>query len=92
MLWQTSARTFSFQFRGIYNFRYPVEELVRGIQTLDDLEVQIVARVGERFWDEVIEGYSTARFFNSSVKMFFLGSSPQVFKPTMPYTIYVSIR
>ena len=74
----------------MYHFRYPINELVRDVQTLDDLEVVVTATVGERFWDEVVEGYSVARFFNSSVKLFTLGSSPQVFKPTMPYTIYVS--
>ncbi|KAK7573777.1 hypothetical protein V9T40_010968 [Parthenolecanium corni] len=78
-------------FKGIYHFKYPLRELVRDIQTLEDLEIKVTATVGERFLDEIIEGYSVARFFNSSIKVFFLGSSPQVFKPTMPYTIYMGV-
>lgn len=80
---------FVFQFRGTYQFQYPVEELIRDLPNLEEYEVKITATVGERFLDEIIEGYSFARFFNSSVKVFFLGSSPQVFKPTTPFTAYV---
>lgn len=60
------------------------------VPTLDGMEVVITATVGERFYDEIIEGYSVARIYNSSIKVAFLGDSPQVFKPGMPITIYVS--
>lgn len=89
---ETREYVFYFQFKGIYHFKYPINELVKDIQALDDLEIQITATVGERFYDEIIEGYSIARFFNSSVKIFFLGSSYQVFKPMMPYTVYVRYK
>jgi len=61
------------------------------VSTLEETEVTITATVGERYLNEIIEGYSTARFFNSSVRVAFLGGSPQVFKPAMPFSIYVSI-
>lgn len=54
------------------------------------MEISVVATVGDGFLDEIIEGYSTARVFNSSIKLAFLGDSPQVFKPGMPVSVYVS--
>lgn len=53
------------------------------------MEVVVVATVGDWFLDEVIEGFSSARVFNSSIKLRFMGDSPQVFKPGMPVTAYV---
>lgn len=61
------------------------------VSTLEETEVTITATVGERYLNEIVEGYSTARFFNSSVRVAFLGGSPQVFKPAMPFSIYVSV-
>lgn len=82
-------------FNGVHHFKYSLSEVIGDLigdtRSLDELEIQITATVGERFWDEKVQGYSIARFFNSSVKTFFLGSSPQVFKPTMPYTIYLGV-
>lgn len=65
-------------------------ELASSVGSLNGVEVMITATVGDRFLDEVIEGYSTARIYNSSVKVTVLGGSPQVFKPSMPFTLYVS--
>lgn len=53
------------------------------------MEVVVTATVGDYFFNEIIEGFSTARIFNSSIKLSFLGDSPQVFKPGMPITTYV---
>lgn len=68
-----------------------MSELKLLASTLEGTEVTITAAVGDRFLNEIVEGYSTARFFNSSVRVAFLGGSPQVFKPSMPFSIYVSI-
>lgn len=78
-------------FYGVYEFFYPMEELERYVPTLDGMEVQVTATVGEHFYNEIQEGYSTARIYNSSIKVEFAGGSPQVFKPAMPTTCYVSI-
>jgi hypothetical protein len=61
------------------------------VPTLEGMEVTVTATVGDRFLDEIIEGYSTAQIFNSSIKVAFLGGSPQVFKPSMPFYCYVSL-
>ncbi|CAG9856305.1 unnamed protein product [Phyllotreta striolata] len=76
-------------FAGVYEFKYPIQELLHYVPTLDGVEVVITATVGDPFLEEVIEGFSTARIFNSSIKLSFLGGSPQVFKPGMPITTYV---
>lgn len=76
-------------FYGVYEFFYPMEELERHLPTLDGMEVQVTATVGERFYDEIIQGFSTARIYNSSIKVEFVGGSPQVFKPAMPTTCYL---
>lgn len=83
---------FFFQFYGVYKFKYPLVELQQLVPTLEGTEVTITASVGERYLNEIVEGYSTARFFNSSVRVSFLGGSPQVFKPSMPFSIYVSMN
>ncbi|KAL1513271.1 hypothetical protein ABEB36_002700 [Hypothenemus hampei] len=76
-------------FYGTYEFQFPIRDLLDHVSSLDDMEVVITATVGDRFLDEIIEGYSTARIFNSSVKLKFMGDSPQVFKPGMPVTTYL---
>ncbi|XP_066263111.1 CD109 antigen [Euwallacea similis] len=76
-------------FYGTYEFKFPISDLLESVQNLDGMEVLITATVGDRFLDEVIEGYSTARVFNSSVKLQFMGGSPQVFKPGMPVSAYL---
>lgn len=67
-----------------------MSELAKSGLPLDEVELMITATVGDRFLDEVIEGYSTARIYNSSVTVTILGGSPQVFKPAMPFNMFVS--
>ncbi|KAF5272540.1 hypothetical protein FQA39_LY07864 [Lamprigera yunnana] len=76
-------------FKGVYHFKYPMQELLQLIPSLDGMEIRITATVGEHFLDEIIDGYATARIHNSSLKLAFLGGSPQVFKPGMPISIYI---
>uniref|UniRef100_A0A1B6D127 TEP1-F n=1 Tax=Clastoptera arizonana TaxID=38151 RepID=A0A1B6D127_9HEMI len=78
-------------FYGVYHFRYPLSELEQFVPSLDGMEIQITATVGDRFLDEVIEGFSTVRLYNSTLKISFLGGTPQVFKPTMPFTSYIAV-
>lgn len=77
-------------FNGTYHFKFPMSELSQLFQSnLAGMEVLITARVGERFYDEVIEGYAMTRIYNSSIRVAFMGNSPQVFKPSMPFTVYL---
>lgn len=74
-------------FNGTYHFRYPMQDLLSYASVSEGMEVQITATVGERFLDEIIVGYSTARIFNSTVRVHFFGGSPQVFKPAMAFSL-----
>uniref|UniRef100_A0A336LJG8 TEP1-F n=1 Tax=Culicoides sonorensis TaxID=179676 RepID=A0A336LJG8_CULSO len=76
-------------FNGTFEFKYSMKEIESLVTTLAGSEILITARVGERFYDEIIEGYAIARIYNSSIKVEFLGGSPQVIKPTMPITTYL---
>lgn len=79
-------------FNGTYEFRYPMSELQTLMPTTQGMEVLITATVGEKFYDEVIQGYSISRVYNSTIRVKFLGGSPQVFKPAMPFMIYLSAQ
>uniref|UniRef100_A0A2M4B942 TEP1-F n=1 Tax=Anopheles marajoara TaxID=58244 RepID=A0A2M4B942_9DIPT len=76
-------------FNGSYEFRFPMSELAQLVPNLAGMEILFTARVGERFYDEIVEGYSLTRVYNSSIRIAFLGESPQVFKPSMPFTVYL---
>ncbi|XP_053673815.1 CD109 antigen [Anopheles nili] len=76
-------------FNGTYHFRFPMSELAQLVPNLSGMEILFTARVGERFYNEVVEGYSLTRVYNSSIRIAFLGESPQVFKPSMPFTVFL---
>lgn len=59
---------------------------------MEGMEVMITATVGEKFYDEVLAGYSITRVYNSSIRVLFLGESPQVFKPAMPFTTFIAVE
>lgn len=85
----TNALPYLRFFNGTYEFRYPMAELAALLPSQQGMEVLVTATVGDKFYDEVISGYSIARVYNSSIKVSFLGGTPQVFKPTMPFVCYI---
>lgn len=90
--WSKSYRTrlpYLRFFNGTYDFQFPMHELTALVPDLSNVEVLITARVGEHYYDEVIEGYSLAKIYNSSIRVRFLGGTPQVFKPAIPLTAYL---
>ena len=64
---------------------------ITGGYSLEGAKVTINAYVGERFLNLIYHGYSKAYILGSRLKLSFLGSSPQVFKPAMPITAYIAI-
>lgn len=97
--WDQWAKTYRYSlpylrfFNGTYHFRYPMNEIASLMPaSREGFEVMITATVGDRFYDEIIQGYSIARVYNSSTRVLFLGGSPQVFKPNMPYMIYLAAQ
>lgn len=76
-------------FNGTYDFVIPRYELEQLVPHLANMEVLISAHVGEHYYDEVVEGYALAKIYNSSVRARFLGGTPQVFKPALPFNTYL---
>lgn len=74
------------------DFTFSLDELSRLVSRLDGMKVAVTALVGERFLDLIETGFSESIVFNSSLQLRFLGSSPQVFRPGMPFKAYVSAR
>lgn len=66
-----------------------MRDLLQYVPNLDGMEVTLIATVGDPFMQEIIEGYSTARIYNSSIKVNFFGGTPQIFKPSMPFNLRV---
>lgn len=62
-----------------------------GGSSLDGAKVSVKAYVGDRFLNLVYYGFSRAFIFGSRIRLNFLGSSPQVLKPFMPFKAYVAI-
>lgn len=80
-------------FNGYMPFKIEVgslSKLVNGIN-LDGATVTVKAYVGERFMDLVYSGYAKSKIFSSRLKLTFLGSTPQVFKPSMPFKAYIAL-
>nr|XP_045621040.1 CD109 antigen-like isoform X1 [Procambarus clarkii] len=73
-------------------FRYPLEKL--RVNTTSDLlqaEVKVEVTVKNTFLDDTFVGYAITRITTPEVKVQFVGSSPVVFKPGMPFSGAVSV-
>ena len=65
-------------------------QLAKGA-SLDGAKITVTAFVGERFLNLIYSGFARAFIFSSRIKLTFLGSTPQVFKPPMPFKAYVAV-
>lgn len=65
-------------------------QLAKGA-SVDGAILEVHAYVGERFLNLVYEGFSRAYIFSSKTRLTFLGPSPQVFKPPMPFKAYAAV-
>lgn len=73
------------------DFKFPMKEFERLIPQLDKSKVTVSAFVGERYLNLIEEGFLEALIYSSRINLEFLGSNPQIFKPGMPFKVYVSI-
>ncbi|XP_013776899.1 CD109 antigen-like isoform X2 [Limulus polyphemus] len=78
-------------FPGYTDFSFSMSKLARLVNQLEGSKVTLTACVGEHYLNRIECGYSAAVIFNSSIKLAFLGSSPQTFKPNMPFKAYVAV-
>ncbi|KAG1649942.1 CD109 antigen [Nymphon striatum] len=78
-------------FDGVHNFRFPLSELRQLHYPLDGVEVEIRARAIEYFTNNTHSGYVRVKIINEKLHFRFLGTSPQIFKPGMPFVTNVAI-
>ncbi|GIZ00393.1 CD109 antigen [Caerostris extrusa] len=78
-------------FDGKIDFRFPMQEFEDLVPQLDKSKVTIKAYVGERYLDIIEKGFAETIIFNSRIKVEFLGDSPQIFKPGMPFRVFVAV-
>ncbi|GFS99779.1 CD109 antigen [Nephila pilipes] len=78
-------------FDGKLDFRFRMGEFAELVPQLDKSKVTITAHVGERYLDIIEKGFAEAIIFNSRIKVDFLGDSPQIFKPGMPFRVFVAV-
>ncbi|XP_042896102.1 CD109 antigen isoform X6 [Parasteatoda tepidariorum] len=85
------TKLFVNNFEGYLDFKLPMTDLRKMISHLDHSKLSVYIEVGERYMSQVQVGFAQSIIFKSSIKLRFLGSSPQVFKPTMPFKCYVAV-
>ncbi|OQR76238.1 C3 and PZP alpha-2-macroglobulin domain-containing protein 8-like [Tropilaelaps mercedesae] len=78
-------------FEGYMKFRFAVSDLLQLHPRIDGMKIVVKADVGERFLDLIESGESATIVFNSTLKLAFLGNSPQVYKPGMPFKAYLAL-
>lgn len=67
-----------------------ISQLAKGT-SVDGAILTVTAFVGERFFNLIYSGYAKAYIFSSKIKLKFLGPTPQVFKPPMPFKTYAIV-
>ncbi|KAG0724718.1 CD109 antigen [Chionoecetes opilio] len=72
-------------------YSFPMEALARKVPKLDGSEVRVEAEIHESFTGINGTGFTMAKIINSSISCMFLGSSPYIFKPGMPFSASVAI-
>jgi hypothetical protein len=80
-----------FQKSGVHYIAIPVESVQNVMGSLKNVEVRIEAALTEYLYRETVRGFSHTRIISSSINLYFLGSSPMVFKPAMLFEGYVSL-
>ncbi|KAJ6219290.1 hypothetical protein RDWZM_005102 [Blomia tropicalis] len=81
-------------FGGYYEFRRPMSEITSQLAkgaSVDGAVLTVTAFVGERFLNLIYSGFAKAYIFSSKIKLKFLGPTPQVFKPPMPFKAYAVV-
>lgn len=83
-----------FQFYGTFRFKFQLSDLSDLLASggLEDVEVTVTAQVGDMIWNVMQNGYSKTRLLDSNLRLRFLGDSPHVLRPAMPFKFFVSFN
>ena len=81
-----------FQFYGVFPFKFQLSDFSELLPSreLEDSEVTVSAEVGDMIWNILQGGFSKTRLLDSKLRLKFLGNSPHILRPAMPFKFYVS--
>jgi len=84
----------SFQFYGVFPFKFQLSDFSELLPSreLEDSEITVSAEVGDMIWNILQGGFSKTRLLDSKLRLKFLGNSPHILRPAMPFKFYVSFR
>ncbi|XP_047485026.1 CD109 antigen-like isoform X1 [Penaeus chinensis] len=89
-LWFAPANQTVHFFAGVFPFKFRMSDFEDLVAQTEGTEVRVTATVGDAYWDVAQSGFSSTRIFSASINLEFLGDSPQVFRPAMPFKFYLS--
>ncbi|XP_042871742.1 CD109 antigen-like [Penaeus japonicus] len=89
-LWFAPANQTVHFFAGVFPFKFRMSDFEDLVAQTEGTEVRVTATVGDAYWDVAQSGFASTRIFSASVNLEFLGESPQVFRPAMPFKFYLS--
>ncbi|XP_022256776.1 CD109 antigen-like [Limulus polyphemus] len=80
-------------FKGGYKFQFRLDDMRRLVapHPLEGCEVEVQVEVRDHFLNIVFPAYSRAKIIKAELNLRFLGVSPQIFKPGMPFKTYLAI-
>ncbi|KAF2362679.1 Alpha-macroglobulin complement component [Trinorchestia longiramus] len=79
-------------FYGSFPFRFHLTDLGDLLPSggLENSEVTISAHVGDMIWNIMQDGFSKTRIIESKLRLRFLGDSPHILRPSMPFKFYLA--
>ncbi|KAK8746520.1 hypothetical protein OTU49_017065 [Cherax quadricarinatus] len=77
-VWYARANQSNHIFAGVFAFKFRMSDLEELVSATEGREVRVTATVGDAYWDVAHSGYASTRIFSSTIKLDFLGESPQL--------------
>ncbi|CAL1532264.1 unnamed protein product [Lymnaea stagnalis] len=87
----TQTTQISFEINGESSFTIAREDLERAAYIYDGSEVRVTAFVTEATTGVRLNGTSVIKFYQNQFQVWFLDTTPNVFKPGLPYTAFIRV-
>ncbi|OQR73289.1 CD109 antigen-like [Tropilaelaps mercedesae] len=79
-------------FYGVWDFEFPIGDLLRSTKNVQRFKLVLKAKVMDARTSLVRKGYSESLIFRKSYTLRFEGPPKQVFKPGLPFRAYIELR
>ncbi|XP_076052838.1 CD109 antigen-like [Oratosquilla oratoria] len=89
-VWYRVSNRSTHLFAGVFNFKFRMADFEDLVPHTEGTEIRVTATVGDAYWDATETGFSATRIYSSALRLSFLGDSPHVFRPAMPFKFYLS--